>query len=283
MLYTGFNEFNWSVDTYGDLFNNTGFGASATSGAANTKGSPVTLIAGASVTEDCYQIDIVFGGGSTAGAQRTFLADILIDPAGGTSWSTLIPNLLVLGPHHSFGGYHYSFPLFIKAGTSIGFQHQCNAATQALRCAIVLLGKPTRPELLKYGHKVEAIGANTTSTIGVSVTPGSSNDKGSYASLGTASNSNFYWQIGTAMADATAGTSYQYVFDLALGDATNKRLAIINSYLLNENTEDAARPNWSGAVMPYKQGIAGEEVYARCAASFTSWDSGICATAYGVS
>ena len=48
-----------------------------------------------------------------------------------------------------------------------------------------LFGKPTRPELLRVGTKVQTYGAVTASTSGTAITPGT-NAMGAYtASLGT--------------------------------------------------------------------------------------------------
>jgi hypothetical protein len=282
MLYNDVNEFNWSVDNIGTL-TNAAMGAEATSGADNTKGSAVSLIAGASVTEDIYGLFIWFVGGSTNTAQRVFLADIVIDPAGGTSWSTLINNLLVCAPDLAFGGYNYYFPIFIKAGTSIGFQHQCNAATQTMRCAVKGFGKPTRPDLLRYGTKVETIGANTASTEGTAITPGTSGAWGSYASLGTTTQDNWWWQIGTSVGDDTGGASTTlYYFDLACGDATNKKGCVTNSCLVYGTTERGGRDDYCGDTIPIKSIPSGETAYVRGLNPTGTNDSNITATAYGV-
>lgn len=282
MLLTDVNEFNWSVDNFGSTFTDTALGTSVTSGTSNTKGTAVSLISGASVTEDCYELTVQFVGGAVSSATRTFLADILIDESGGSTWTTKISNLLVCSTHLYLGGYRYVFPIYVKAGTSIGVQIQCNTSSIAIRCGVKLRGKPTYPQLMKVGYRVETFGANTGTTLGTELTGGASQDKGDYVSLGTTTNDNWYWQIGTSVADAIAGASFAYFFDLAAGDVTNKKMCMENSMFQRDNSERSGRPDAFGDYIPIKKIKAGEDVYARVAFTLAA-DSMINATAYGVS
>lgn len=281
MLYNDVNEFNWSADNFGTTYTDAAFGTSITTGAANTKGSAVSAISGASVTEDCYALSLVFTGGYSSGGIRTYLVDLLIDPAGGTSWSTLIENVMADSPGFGVGGVFYNFPIFIKSGTSIGFQAQCNAATQTLRCGVILHGKPTRPDLMKYGHKVTTYGANTTTTSGVAITTGASQTKGSWTSIGTLSSDHWAWQMGFGVQDSTAGASFQYFMDMSIGDGTNQRMAMMDVSYFKTSSEIGGMMN-NPYLQPVRKGNSGEGVYIRALASYAD-DSGLVATAYGVS
>jgi hypothetical protein len=281
MLFTPKNEFHWSVDNFGATYTDAGFGASATSGgSANTKGAAVSLIAGASVTEDVYGIAICFSGGNASAAVRNYLADILVDEAGGSSWTVRIPNLLVNSAALGAGGYWYYFPLFIKAGSSIGFQQQCGVASTALRCGVKLFGKPSRPDLIKAGSKVEAIGVNTGTSQGTAITPGTS-AMGSYtAALGTAANDNWWWQGGFATNDTTQ-TTLLYLLDIAAGDATNKKLCCENLRITNTTAEFMGKGH-TGTRDNIRHIKAGESVYAR-AAGIAAPDNTCTVAAYGLS
>lgn len=273
------SDFGFSIDNFGSTFTNAGFAAAVTSGAANTKGSGTSLIAGASVTEDIYGIAICFSNGFTNAAARTWLVDILIDPAGGTSWSTIIPNLLATGPALSLGGYWYYFPLFLKAGTSVGCQVQCNAATQTMRVGVKLVGKPSRPDRLKVGSRVEAFGVDLANTLGTPITLGTST-KGSYtASMGVTASDLWWWQCGYAPNDATQ-TGDAQLLDVAV-NATNKILVLENLFSQTNSGEAGGKVAF-GDQLPIKHVAAGQDVYMRGSTVLAAPDSGTTVMAYGL-
>lgn len=283
MLFVPPQGFAWSASNFGATLSNTGIGTQVTSGAANTKGSTTSLLAGASVTDDVYGIAIGFSGGFTAATIRVWLADIFFDPAGGTAWeaSPRIENLVVNSPCLHNGGYWYYFPLFVKAGTSIGMAVQSNNATSSLRGLVKVFGRPRAPELLKTGAFVKTFGATTASSNGTSITPGTS-AMGSYtASLGTTANDLWWWQAGLAIDDTTQ-TNVGYLVDVACGDASNKVLCAENIQMINAGTSEQSGKSAFGTGLGGHQPIAsGANVYARAACSGTP-DSNVTVVAYGL-
>ena len=280
MLFNEVNEFNWTADNFGTTYSEAAFGTGMTTGAANTKGTAVTLLSGATVTEDVYGIALKFIGGSAAATVRQFLADLLIDEAGGTSWSVKIANLIVDAPSFFDTGYSYFFPLYIKAGSSIGMQAQCQAATIALRCAVKVFGKPSHPHLLRVGTRVETLGANTATSDGVAITPGNL-ALGSYtASLGTLANDNWWWQMGFAVNDSSI-TSAAYHFDVKAGDGTNDKLCIEGIMSAGSTAESFGKTAF-GYGLPIRRVAAGSNVYVRAAAVGSAPDSGISVCAYAL-
>lgn len=286
MLYTSPNEFNWNATNVGSTFTDTGMGTQLTAGGTNhTKNAtPTSLLAGASVTEDVYWISILFTGGSSSGASRRFLTNFYVDPAGGTSWesSPRIANLAANCPSLVQGGVLYHFPLFIKAGSSIGAACQAETASATVRCSIRVFGKPSNPEMVKSGSKVVTYGATTASTVGTTFTPGASGAMGSYSgSLGTTSYDHFFWQMGILINDTTQ-TAVQYLCNLEVGDASNKRPVIEQMQHTNAGTvEQAGSPSAWGMGSPWKRTKAGDLIYVRGACTGTA-DSNLSAIAYAV-
>lgn len=282
MLFTPGNGFGFSVDNWGaNSHSAANFGTAVTAHAtnANTKGTAVSLIAGSSVTEDIFGIAIGFGTGAASAAVRNFLADILIDPAGGSSWTTLIPNLATNSPAIGGFGFWFYFPLWIKSGTSIGCQVQCTTANIVTRVGVRLYGKPSRPEMCRVGTRVKTFGAVTASSEGTAVTPGNGN-VGSYsASLGTTADDIFWWQLGFGCNDSTK-SSVGYMFDIACGDASNKLLVAEGIPALNDASENTQKAAF-GYNLPMRDVPAGANVYVRASASSTP-DSNITATVHGV-
>lgn len=283
MLATNANEFNWTVSNVGSTYTDTGLGTGLTASAsANTKGSTTSLLS--AIAEDCYWVSILFTGGASSGASRRFMADIYVDPAGGTSWesSPRIANLAANSPSLVQGGVCYEFPLYIKAGSSIGAAIQAETGSATVRCTIRLWGKPSHPEMVKAGSKVVTYGATTASTVGTTFTPGASGAMGSYsASLGTTSYDHFYWQMAHLINDTTQ-TAVQYLCELAVGDASNKRLVLSEVAHTNVGTvEQGGRPNPKGLGSPWKRTKTGDLIYVRGACTGTA-DSAHSAIAYAV-
>lgn len=279
MLWTPVSEFNASVDNWGATITATGIGTQVDSHAsANTKGTPVQLLS--ALADDCFYLDIIFTRSNTNAQVRSFLCDILYDPAGGTNWQVLIPNLLVFQPTLAYGGYRYAFPIFIPAGSTVGVQVQCNTgATTGLRCAVRAYGKPSNPELVKYGTKVQALGADTATSLGASVTPGTS-ARGSYSSsLGTLNFDAWWWQCGWSTTDTTLVFGTCYFIDVA-ANATNKILCLQDVTLLGDSGENVYKMALGGHV-PIRKISAGQDVYIRMACTGTP-DAGISGAAYAL-
>jgi hypothetical protein len=281
-MFTPANDFGFSADNFGATYTDAGIGTGITSGAANTKGSTVSLLAGASVTEDVYGVAVGFSGGNAAATVRQYLSDLFIDPAGGTSWqaSPIIPDLISNSPSLLNGGYWYYFPLFVKSGSAFGSRTQCSAASAALRVMLRLFGKPNKPELCKTGAFVRSFGVTAASSNGTTITPGTS-AMGSYtASLGTTSDDLWWWQCGHATNDTTQ-TAVGYLLDVDAGDATNKYKCAQHVLVSQNNTAEQNGKAAFGLVPPIRHMKSGANIYMRAACSGTP-DSSITVAAYGL-
>jgi hypothetical protein len=255
--------FEWSISNQE--------GASLTPGTSITPGNnsfptPTEILSDTVVTEDCYGIFIRFSGNAVAGASRNTLVNIGADPAGGTSFTTIIPNLMAseaITPVGTFPGmgYDYYFPLYIKAGTALSASASVNNATVGtLRCFVKLFGKPKRKDMLKYGMKVDSFGEVTASSKGTDITPGNGAE-GTYVQLGSNTTTNyFWWQCGFGIANSTI-TNVPYWLDLARGDGSNKQLIIQNEQFYAGTSESLSRNLWGDygyqAEVPSGVGIYG--------------------------
>lgn len=286
MLWTPGNEFNWTVSSFGANFSDAGLGANSPGNAsANQKGANTNLLAG--IAEDCYGLAICFSGGNSSTASRRQLTDILIDPAAGvgnngSAWSVLIANLASNSPAFTAGaaGYWYYFPIYLAAGTAIGSAHQDNTAgTLALRVSLRVYGKPSRPDLLKVGARVQTLGASIGTTVGTTVAPGTS-VMGSYsATLGTLNFDAWWWQLGVLSTDSSMSTN-SYLFDVA-ANATNKIICMEGvQYGVVGSAEQASKSAF-GAEVPYRMISSGQDIYVRGVGSTTA-DTGMSAVVYAV-
>jgi hypothetical protein len=284
MLYTPAYGFLWSVDNFGATYSTAAFGTVVPQDtAANTKGADVELIADSAVTENCYGIAIVFMSNNTSAAIRNYLVDIKVDPAGGTSYVTVIPNLVSHSNAATAGGFWYYFPLFIPAGSAVAASSQCQVGSGTAgsqpRMAVRLFGKPTHPEVMKYGSFVRAFGADTGNSRGTTITPGTTAMGAYTASLATTAEDLWWWQGGLVSSDATMSDNALYL-DIAAGDATNKILCAHHITHVTRAAENASKEAF-GAVPPILPIAAGANVYARAASAGTP-DSTNTVVAYGL-
>ena len=239
MLFNFINNLTWRFAS------NTGrpdfhFGVQIAPG-NNAMGSWTEVIAGTDVEYDVYGIYINLHGVGGSSSNRRGLFDIGIDPTGGSSYTPIIPYLMAgqAAPYADNGGVKgggisYFFPLFIPAGSSIAARAQTSDGSGNdsgnVNCLIHIFGKPSRPDLLKFGTRVEALGIVQASSEGTPLTPGGVSE-GDWLDLGAPSDSAWWAQCCLSTADSS--TSGEVILlDLAYGDETNKKV-IIDSHMFH--------------------------------------------------
>lgn len=184
--------FHNTVHNFGTVSTTPGTAITTTT-TANTDGTAVTLLS--ALAFDVHYVTIAFGGTATAAASNSALLDILVDPAGGTSWTAFI-NDLAVGNRGVLGvagtlkdpNAFFHFPVFIKAGTSIGARIRWpQAAALAGRVLIQCYGDPSQPDQWWCGTGVETLGAVPASSSSTAVALGTSSALGSWVTIGTSS------------------------------------------------------------------------------------------------
>ena len=199
-------------------------GTQFTSGAANADGTAVGVLA--ALAHDVEYLRIGFSGETlTAGIDNTCLISILIDPAGGTSWATLIPSLLVSTALLAVAGPYpviFNFPIWIPAGASVGVQARSAAAATppVLRTVMHAWGGNSNPASWWCGQRVTAIGIDAANSRGTTHTPGSTGAFSSWANLGSAlavDAGALQWAVSGEFGDA-AWNQVFYEFQFGISD-----------------------------------------------------------------
>ena len=261
----GLSRFNWRYDNYGANPGATP-GTSVTPGISNAEGSWTQIASSANIANDVYGFALRISDNSVATPTtgKNFLCDIGVDPAGGTSYTAVISNIVCgsAGPITAAGGHQFYFPLFIKAGSSVAARIQGSHGTAtASRVAARFFGRPTRPEAVPIGSFSETIGTITNSN-GVSFTPGNAAD-GSWVSLGTTTNPCWWWQLAYQIDNGTITAEYTYI-ELAWGDGSNKNviLRLMHQGTTSEQTGAIMNENLN-AFQAYCPVPAGGNLYIR--------------------
>lgn len=242
-----------------------------------------TVIVGASVTDDVWEIAIRFHDADTLNTATAMLADLGVDPAGGTDFASVISGLAVTyaGPYVTSGatGIEYRFKLHIAAGSSIGVRGATtNAALPTFACSAILYCNPTKPWALWKGTFVRTFGENLAACLGVVVTPGVGTNEGTWAEIGTLADTIYEWQLGVSSDDGTtSGTTYHLDLGVETG-AAGKRVAILDQKQSGTTAEIWNRPHAPGS----QKGVVGDKVYGRAQASVAGADANFSMIAYGV-
>ena len=257
-------------------------GTSVVPGASNAEGSWTQLASSANIAQDVYGFYIQVAAGATSTAIKSQLLDIGVDPAGGTSYSAIISNL-VCGASPSLtqaGAREFFFPFYIKGGSSVAARIQgSNATAGTVRVIARFYGHRTVPESMSVGAFSETIGTITNSS-GVSFTPGNAAD-GSWVSLGTTVNPLWWWQLGYQVDNATITAEYTYI-EIAHGDASNKHtiFKVMHGGTTAE-TCGLAMPTSLLSIAAYKPVPGGTTIYVRGRCN-TAPDTGYNAVAVGI-
>lgn len=284
MLWTprGLASYGWSFSSTGTTRIAAAWGTSVTPG-NNTKGAYAQVLTGANVSKDVFGLLVNINSNAVSTAARDAIVDIGVDPAGGSAYNVLIPDLLGSCAAPAIGafgsGITYFFPIWIKAGSSVAARASVNNATVGtLRVRCRVLGAPKDKRSILVGTKCLAYGITAASSAGTAITPGTTSE-GAWTSVGTvaAGDEPWFWQWGLGINNATI-TAVGYTADLGIGDGTNK--VIVGEERVYQGTTGEA---W------YDNGVsegrfasqAGDGVYMRVQCSGTS-AAGISAAAYGV-
>lgn len=225
-----------------------GPGTNFTAGASNADGTAVELIA--DLTHDVHFVVIEFGGLSTNTANGSSLADLLIDRAGGTSWSDFISDMIAgFTPvfTSSSSSSKYFFPVWIPAGSSLAVQARTAHTADFVnsRCAIWCYGEPRRPDTWWCGQKVESLGITAASSSGTNVTPGASGAAGTFTTIGTSTGRYEALQFGLNGSDAAelaAGYHWEMGYDSVLIPGTPTMYCLFTSTEINHKSGINAGP-----------------------------------------
>jgi hypothetical protein len=129
------NEWLYTVSSRGITTRPSTLLSKSVTPAQNAYGSYTQLIAGASVTDDCYEFELLVGTVAIAASARDCLVTIGIDEAGGTSYTRGLERhrrrdqRVTYFSAGSFNAVGFRIPLRIKAGTSVAIKASVNSAT----------------------------------------------------------------------------------------------------------------------------------------------------------
>jgi hypothetical protein len=256
-------------------------GATLTPG-NNAYGAYVQVLA--ATAEECYEVWININTVNVSASAKDCLVTIGVDPVGGTSYVDFITDLLGSGASGyasaatALGGISYTFPVRIPKGATVAAKASVNNATVGtVNVQMRLKCIPSNPEAIRVGSVVRTYGSTPLSSAGTAITPGTGAES-AYVQLGTIAAGDYpwYWQLGVGINNAVISANSP-VYDLAIGDASNKLLVIVDLLILCGTSEQIGYTN----LPAFGYGVPGDIVYTR-AWSVGAPVTGHSAIAYGV-
>lgn len=265
------SDFRWQLSNEQNIRPTAAHGNLLTANAtANTMGAWTQIFSGAQVVNDVYGIQINFNSAGANNTIRNFLVNVGVDNTAGTAYDIKIPYLLAssASPYTTNGGgVWYYFPLYIRAGSSIGMQVQGSTGSTTCYSYVTLFGQPRRPDGIRTGSKVIAFGQNIANSRGTAITMGTTAE-GAWTQLGTATTERlWWWQIGYACNDSSMSAAAIHM-DLGAGNATNKKLLVEDAVVMTNTTEQIS--NLPVAVGSGGQVAVGDIIYGRAQSSTTA-------------
>lgn len=207
--------FAYCTDNQPSTPSNSAPGTQVTPGTSNADGSAVTLLS--ALSHDVHRLVVAWSGFNLSTAAHYTLLDILQDPAGGTSWASLIDDILAgfspASANTTNSGFLLDFPIWIPAGTSIGAQARTShTSATAGQVSVWAYGEPSRPEMWWCGQGVETLGVTASTSRGTSVTPGTTATWGTWTSVGGTTGRRYgAIEFSTGGTDSnSAAASYQF-------------------------------------------------------------------------
>ena len=236
---------------------------------SGSKGSFISV--GSTLTDDCYGLHLLLRAVSITNQDNTWLIDLGVDPAGGTSFNVKINNLLFEGGVQPGSvndpwDLEFFFPLFIKAGSSIGARAQIKGAT-ANTFGLVwrAIQKPDHPELWRTGTFVDTYGADTVNTRGTTLTNGSPDNTtyGAWTSLGSISRDAWWLQGSCGQSGPGSNNSAIVEFSCGLNPTASAPAQLMVGWLSAGSSQDIHRYNQISSFAARVRAKAGNNVSAR--------------------
>jgi hypothetical protein len=171
----------------------TALGTVCTPGTEDSDGTAVDLF-GAALAHDVEYLRLAISATVPGASTNDILLTVLVDPAGGTTWSVLIPFLIVgaLGDVSTSGAApaapagHYDFPIWIPAGATVGVQARtAHTVAQSLKVAAFAHGGNRNPASWWCGQRVTAIGITEAESTGTQHTADASGSFSTWTDLGS--------------------------------------------------------------------------------------------------
>jgi hypothetical protein len=255
-----------AIITLGADAANTNGTAVTSGGSVNTLGTAVDFTT--SLTTQCNYWTLI-AWSQTADGSRIAL-DLIADPAGGTSYNTLVPNLMLLptGAAGSRQASVFHFPLKITSGSRVALKARSSGVSKVAHA--MLYGDTSAPAPSTGGTSYTSYGYTTSTTNGTTLgTPAANNTKAaSYTEITAATSGGTTFILPIICTAGALATEQRALVDIATGSGGAEVDIMTDIVSINATSNDYWTPPMSGI-----QALSisnGTRVAARCAVADTT-------------
>lgn len=210
----------------------------------HTKGAWLELISETSYDFDVYNVVLVFASSALSSTSTVSLLDIGYDPAGGTSYGVVIPNILAGGAvSQARRRGPRIFPCYIPRGSSIAARLQSIVVSGEVRVGIQIDGGTPTDEGFPHMGPVVDYGTNESNSEGVVPNEASAGVKGAWKEVVAATthpHRGFSFSYQCANTSGVSGAFH--VIDLGVGAGGSEVLLAENFAVLSS---DSGEEVWS--------------------------------------
>ena len=204
------------------------------SATANTKGSWTQIHA---ATEfDAYFVELTLHTSSSSGDDTSMLIDIGVDPAGGTSYTVYVPDILC---GFRGGGPHFQIPVFIPAGSTIACQNQSIVTgAQTIVVEIYLWGGASMGEPWPQSHGLVVAYGTTSSSASAGTQLSNGVGEGPWTEI-VASTTHPHSGVALGVQGGTSSfASVAWSIDVAIG-AGGSEVVLAEEFIVNHGSTES--------------------------------------------
>ena len=202
---------------------------------AHTKGAWVDVLSATAF--EGFHLEVSVENTRASNTDTSALADIGIDAAGGTSYTVLVPNILIGHAKETEGARGFQIPVYIPTGSTVAARTQSIVTSDTALIGVVLHGGvPADNPLPAHGLVVD-YGTTIASSSGTTPANASLHTKGAWVEL-TSATTHPHRGLSVAVqgSDDVMGTR-RHLFDIATGAATSEVVLIENMYVESSGGE----------------------------------------------
>lgn len=209
------------------------------SATAHTKGAWVQVFT--ALAFDVFEVNVYVAGTGVNGSDTSGLLDVGADPAGGTSYTAVIPNLLIghtpAGTNLSESGM-VTVPVYIPAGATVAIRNQGIVTSDVAEVGLTVHGGiPTSDPYPQIGLVVD-YGTATASSSGTTPANAIANVLGAWVEL-TAATTHPHRGLTVAMQGAdNSFVASEFLVDIGIGAASSEVAIIERIHAFGHQAEE---------------------------------------------
>ena len=208
----------------------------------NTKGSWVQLLTATAF--DAYYLEVFLAGNSLGGTNTRALVDIGVDPAGSTSYTIYVNNILAGARGGLDAPSQFTIPIYIPAGSTVAARSQSVITVATVEVGVSLSGGTPSDRPFPPQGLIVTYGVTTSASQGV--VQNDSAGEGAWAEIiGSTTHPHRGVAVGIQGSGETVSSNGGWSIDVAIG-AGGSEVAILEDLFFRTQSNEKILGMWPG-------------------------------------